>query len=283
MVVSNADQDQEAMKACLVIIYGLDLGKKFNLSEPSLIVGRSSECDIQVDEESVSQKQVKFIKTGDSVVIKDLGSVHGTLVNDKLTKETKLKNGDLVEIGRTIFRFLSGDNLEDAYHEEIYKLTTIDGLTQVYNKRHFIENLGRELSRSRRYGRHLSLGIFSVDDFKHINDSLGHLFGDQVLKQIAMLVRNNIRREDFLARYNEEEFAVILPEIDQKNAINMTEKVRQLVEKHELVFGKTRIEVTISVGLVFADDSVQTSADLIKKADLNLHQAKQLGCNRVVS
>lgn len=265
------------------MVYGLDLGKKFNLHRPSLIVGRSSKCDIQLDQESVSRNHAKLLNTGDSVIIKDLGSLQGTLVNDEPIQEVKLKNGDLVEIGRTIFKFLSGENIEDAYHEEIYRLTTLDGLTQVYNKRYFLENLERELSRSRRYGRHLSLCLFNMDYFRQVNDSYGYLIGDQTLKQIARLVRENIRREDFLARYGGTEFAIILPEIEYENAKNMAEKVRQLVENHRLIFGPTRLKATISMGLAFADETINTSLDLIKKADLNLYQAKKQGRNRVIA
>ena len=119
------------------------------------------------------------------MLLRDLGSTNGTYVNDELVDEYVLRDGDLIKIGRTIFKFLAGGNIENAYHEEIYRLTTIDGLTQIFNKRYFVETLEREIGRAQRYRRALSLVMFDIDHFKKINDSYGHLAGDYVLKQLA--------------------------------------------------------------------------------------------------
>jgi diguanylate cyclase (GGDEF)-like protein len=281
-VISKIAERPVANEAALVMIYGIDLGKKFNLDKPSIIIGRSSKCDIQVDQESISRNHAKLINDGKTVEVRDLGSTNGTYVNDDLISETKLRDGDLIKIGRTIFKFLSGGNIENAYHEEIYRLTTVDGLTQVYNKRYFMENLERELSRSSRYGRNLSLLIFDIDHFKQINDTYGHLAGDYVLKQMAKTISSNIRREDFMARYGGEEFAIILPEIDRHNSMIMAEKVRRLVENFDFVFEDAKIPTTISVGVATADDSLTEPMELIKIADTNLYQAKKDGRNRVI-
>jgi len=281
-VISKIAERPVANEAALVMIYGIDLGKKFNLDKPSIIIGRSSKCDIQVDQESISRNHAKLINDGKNVEVRDLGSTNGTYVNDDLISETKLRDGDLIKIGRTIFKFLSGGNIENAYHEEIYRLTTVDGLTQVYNKRYFMENLERELSRSSRYGRNLSLLIFDIDHFKNINDTYGHLAGDYVLKQMAKTISQNIRREDFMARYGGEEFAIILPEIDRQNSMIMAEKVRKLVADFDFVFEDAKIPTTVSVGVATADDSLSEPMELIKIADANLYQAKKQGRNRVV-
>ena len=101
-----------------------------------------------------------------------------------------LRDGDLIKIGRTIFKFLTGGNIENAYHEEIYRLTTVDGLTQIFNKRYFLDTLEREIARAHRYRRPLSLVMFDIDHFKKVNDSFGHLAGDYVLKHLAQTVRD---------------------------------------------------------------------------------------------
>ncbi len=282
-VISKVAEHTVAHEAALVVIYGMDLGKKYNLDKKTVIVGRSSKCDIQVDQESVSRNHVKLLNKDEDIALRDLGSTNGTYVNDKLMiTETILCDGDLIKIGRTIFKFLSGDNIENAYHEEIYRLTTVDGLTQVYNKRYFMENLERELSRAQRYGRDLSLLIFDIDHFKNVNDTYGHLAGDHVLKQMAELVKNNTRREDFMARYGGEEFAVILPEIDHDRAMVMGEKVRKLVEAEVFVFEKTSMPTTVSIGVATVDDSISEATEMIKLADTNLYEAKRAGRNRVV-
>jgi len=281
-VISRISDRPVGKEACLVVIYGLDLGKKYNVDRPSIVLGRSSKADIQVDQESVSRNHCKLINTGKSIMLRDLGSTNGTYVNDELVDEYVLRDGDLIKIGRCIFKFLSGDNIENAYHEEIYRLTTIDGLTQVYNKRYFIETLEREIGRAQRYRRELSLIMFDIDDFKKINDTFGHLAGDHVLKQLASVIRSRIRREDILSRYGGEEFAIILPEIDNYNAMQFAEKIRSLVEMAGFKFEEADIPVTISIGVASIQQDLQEPHEFIRAADDHMYAAKERGKNCVV-
>src|SRR6266568_9084814 len=174
-VISKISERPVGKDACLVVIYGLELGRKYNLDQANVIIGRSSKSDVQIDQESVSRNHAKIINTGKSIILRDLGSTNGTYVNDQLIDEYVLRDGDFIKIGRTIFKFLSGGNIENAYHEEIYLLTTVDGLTQIYNKRYFLETLEREISRAHRYHRDLALILFDIDFFKNVNDTHGHL------------------------------------------------------------------------------------------------------------
>jgi diguanylate cyclase (GGDEF)-like protein len=281
-VISRIADRPTGKEACLVVIYGLDLGRKYNVDRPSIVLGRSSKADIQLDQESVSRNHCKLINTGKSIVLRDMGSTNGTYVNDELVDEYVLRDGDLIKIGRCIFKFLSGDNIENAYHEEIYRLTTIDGLTQIYNKRYFVETLEREIGRAHRYRRDLSLIMFDIDEFKRINDTYGHLAGDHVLKQLAATIRSRIRREDILSRYGGEEFAIILPEIDNYNAMQFAEKIRGLIEMNSFRFEDSDIPVTISVGVASIQPAFQESSDFIRVADEKLYAAKDAGRNRVV-
>jgi two-component system, cell cycle response regulator len=280
-VISRISERPVGKEACLVVIYGLDLGKKFNLEKPTIIIGRSSKADIQVDQESVSRNHARIINTGKSHIVRDLGSTNGTYVNDELIDEYVLRDGDFIKIGRTIFKFLTGSNIENSYHEEIYRLTTIDGLTQIFNKRYFMETLEREISRAHRYRRDLSLIMMDIDKFKPINDTFGHLAGDSVLKQLASVIKARIRREDIMSRYGGEEFAIVLPEVDEQNAHQTAEKIRKLVEKTAFKFEETRIPVTISMGLATLRPDVHDPAEFIKLADAKLYEAKAAGRNRV--
>jgi diguanylate cyclase (GGDEF)-like protein len=278
--VSKISERPAGKDACLVVIYGLELGRKYNLDTPNAIIGRSSKADVQIDQESVSRNHAKIINTGKSMILRDLGSTNGTYVNDQLIDEYVLRDGDFVKIGRTIFKFLSGGNIENSYHEEIYRLTTVDGLTQIHNRRFLLEQLEREVSRARRYRRDLSVILFDVDHFKAINDGHGHLAGDYVLTQLATVVRGKIRREDVFARYGGEEFVIVLPEIDAPNAIAFAEKVRKLVEKAPFKFEETKIRVTISIGVASLSDEID-AAELVKRADDKLYEAKEGGRNCV--
>jgi len=279
--INHLKEKPSDKQACLVVIYGAELGKKYNLEKPTIGVGRSSKSGIQIDQESVSRNHAKVVNTGKTIILRDLGSTNGTYVNDELVDEHILTDGDFIKIGRTIFKFLSGSNIENSYHEEIYRLTTIDGLTQIFNKRYFLETLDRETGRAIRYRRALSLILFDIDHFKNINDSHGHLAGDSVLKQLAEVVRSRIRREDTLARYGGEEFAIVLPEVEQKHAFLTAEKLRKLVEKTAFKFEDTKIAVTISLGVEQLGEDIREPSAFIKKADEKLYQAKTQGRNQV--
>jgi diguanylate cyclase (GGDEF)-like protein len=217
------------------------------------------------------------------VKIRDNVSTNGTYVNDHKIHEVYLKDGDLIKVGRSIFKFLTGDNIESSYHEEIYRLSTVDGLTQIFNKRYFVETLERELSRARRYDRPLALMMFDIDHFKRCNDTYGHRAGDHVLRHMADLVRQRSRKVDVIARYGGEEFAVVLPEIDLAGAAQFGEGLRRMIEEEEFVFEGRRIPLAISVGVADLEPGVANADDLIKKADARLYRAKQGGRNRVVA
>src|SRR5277367_6241176 len=217
--------------ACLVVIYGAELGKRIELGADEVECGRSIQTTIPLDDDAVSRRHARFAWTGSSFIVSDLGSTNGTFVNDASVRERTLQDGDQVKIGHTIFKFIWGANVELSYHEEIYRLMTFDGLTQIHNKRAFETSMEREVSRSHRYRRPLSLLLFDIDHFKNINDECGHLAGDAVLRQLAALVSANIRREDLLARVGGEEFALVLPEIAREHAASASEKLRALVER----------------------------------------------------
>jgi diguanylate cyclase (GGDEF)-like protein len=280
-VISRVPEKPAAKEACLVVIYGMELGKKYNLDSSSIIIGRSSKSDIQIDQESVSRNHARIINNGKSILIRDLGSTNGTYVNDELIDEYVLRDRDLVKIGRTIFKFLTGGNIESAYHEEIYRLTTVDGLTQIYNKRYFMETVERELSRSHRYRRELSLIMFDIDHFKQINDTYGHLAGDYVLKHLAQVIKAKIRREDMMARFGGEEFAIVLPEIDNAGALQFAEKIRKLVVATKFRFEEADIDVKISIGVATAQAEETDLNEFIKRADAFLYEAKKSGRNKV--
>jgi diguanylate cyclase (GGDEF)-like protein len=283
-VISKIRDQVVSQAAALVVIHGEDLGRKYDLGSEELLIGRSSKCDIELDMDSVSRTHACVKNDGVHVVVKDLGSTNGTFVNDEqIHGEHRLRNGDLIKIGRTIFKFIASNNIEAAYHDEIYRLTTVDGLTQVSNRRFFEEALDRELSRCRRYHRSLSLVLVDIDHFKKINDTYGHLAGDAVLKEVATTIRSRIRREDIIARYGGEEFALLLPEIDLEGAVAMAEKVRRLIEKHRFHFDGETIPVTVSCGAASLAKKNETGTALIRRADEKLYEAKASGRNRVCS
>ncbi len=277
VIMSGVDQ------ACVVLIYppGADLGKRFQLELIEAVVGRGADCDIQVDRDSVSRRHAKFERQGPSWRVVDQGSTNGTFVNDVQVKSRLLEHGDQIKIGSTIFKFLTGGSVETAYHEEIYRMTIVDGLTRAYNKRYFLEHIERELARTGRSRRPLSLVMFDIDHFKTINDTYGHLTGDHVLKELAARIRARVRKDELFARYGGEEFVVLLPEAGPQAAIDFAEQVRRLVERQAFEFDGSTIAVTISCGVATVTEE-RPEEEFIKVADENLYKAKHGGRNRVI-
>jgi diguanylate cyclase (GGDEF)-like protein len=271
-------------QACLVLIYpgGAELGKRYELAgSKEVVIGRGGDCDIQVDRDSVSRRHAKVSRSGSGWVVQDLGSTNGSYVNDAQITQYGLRDGDLLKIGNAIFKFLMGGNIESAYHEEIYRMTIIDGLTQAFNKRYFVENLEKEIPRCTRHQRPLSLVMFDIDHFKKINDEHGHLTGDYVLKEMARRVRTRVRKEEVFARYGGEEFALTLPETSREQAMKVSEDIRKLVCAEPFDFEGDRIPVTISLGVATVINEVAADA-FVKMADDNLYKAKRAGRNRVI-
>lgn len=281
--VEDTGLQRRKKDACIVVIYGAELGRKYNIEGREMTIGRATMNDICVSQDSVSRTHATILVDEHGVKIRDNVSTNGTYVNDHKIHEVYLKDGDLIKVGRSIFKFLTGDNIESSYHEEIYRLSTVDGLTQIFNKRYFAETLERELSRARRYDRPLALMMFDIDHFKRCNDTYGHRAGDHVLRHMADLVRQRARKVDVVARYGGEEFAVVLPEIDLAGAAQFGDSLRRMVEDEEFVFEGRRIPLAISVGVADLDTGIANADDLIKKADARLYRAKQTGRNRVVS
>ncbi len=269
-------------ESCLVVIYGPELGRRIPLGAQRFEIGRSSRSDLSLDQESVSRRHARITRARDGAyVLVDLGSTNGTYVNDEPIGERTLAHGDQIKVGRSILKYMTGDDVETKYHEEIYRLMTVDGLTQIWNKRYFHETLEREFNRARRYERPLSLVLFDIDHFKRQNDRFGHVAGDALLRHIAAVVKPHLRREDIFARVGGEEFAVLLPEIAIEGARATAEKVRQIVEASEFVFDAAVLSVTVSLGVAGLEQYSESHTSLYRAADAALYAAKELGRNRV--
>ena len=268
-------------EACLVVIYGPMLGRKYDLATDTVTLGRGESCEIPLAQLEVSRRHCQVKWEDGAYWLHDLESRNGTYVNDNKVQHKALRTGNLVRIGGTILKFLSSGKLETSYHEEIYKLTTVDGLTGVCNRRFMLVTLNRELSRAIRYKRPLSVLMLDIDHFKQVNDEHGHLAGDFVLRHLAAAIYNHVRREDTVARYGGEEFVIVLPEVSHDGAMACAEKVRQLVEQINFSYGETHIEVRVSIGVSTSGSEVTTAKELIGAADANLYAAKASGRNQV--
>ncbi len=284
-VVQHPPGEEPPGNDCLVVIYTKEaglLGKRFVLDVNTTRIGRGADNQIVLDGDSVSRRHCHIERRRDGWWLIDDKSTNGTYVNEEqIEGEVLLRNGDRIKVGPAILKFLSGADAEAKYHEEIYRMTIVDGLTQIHNKRYFQEALDRELLRARRHTRDLAIVMFDIDLFKRINDQFGHLAGDHVLRELARVVQSRIRRDEVLARYGGEEFVIVLPETPLDGAAALAENLRSRVEAHGFIFQSERIPVTISMGCAVLIEADKSGTELVQRADEKLYEAKRSGRNRV--
>jgi two-component system, cell cycle response regulator len=280
------DKKPPSGDSCLVNLHppGPDIGRRIPLVNSQYIVGRDSEAGFVVSRSSVSRQHARLYNDDDgNWWVEDLNSTNGTFVNETRIHAQQLADSDQVRFGDAIYKFLSGSNIESAYHEAIHNMAIQDGMTGIHNKRFFTEFLEREIAVASRHGHPLTLVMFDVDHFKNVNDSHGHLAGDAVLKDLAGRIRPRIRREDLFARYGGEEFACVLPSTGLEGGIVFADHLRLIIAERPTLFDNLSIPFTISLGvttLLRGESNVDANA-LIKRADEKLYAAKHGGRNRV--
>jgi diguanylate cyclase (GGDEF)-like protein len=200
----------------------------------------------------------------------ELGKLN--LSYEQLVAELKLAK----EKAERLARDLQEANLK------LQEIASRDGLTGLFNHRHFQEVLARELDRSVRYGHPLSLILFDIDHFKVVNDTYGHPAGDAVLQALSQRASELLRTSDILARYGGEEFAAILPETGEKGAFVLAERVRRGIEQMQICAEGHTVSVTISLGVATRTPKRREGgkAELIAAADNALYRSKKNGRNR---
>lgn len=265
---------------CLVVLAGAQIGRRLELP-PRLTVGRDPESGLPLDSDLVSRNHALFEVEQDQVVVTDLQSTNGTFVNDRLITRTTLRDGDRIAIGGVVLKYLAPGNLETRYHDEVFRLMTHDGLTDVYNKTYHDKQLAALCQSA---SGPLSLLLFDADHFKRINDTYGHAAGDAVLRQLADCARAVVRSstEDFLSRIGGEEFAVVMPATSLEQATAVAGRIRERVQAHGFVFAAHTLTVTVSIGVATrAPGSNESPQALYQRADAQLYRSKQGGRNRV--
>jgi two-component system, cell cycle response regulator len=283
MMLSSQDQVDR-----LVVIYSRDaefLGRRYPLkpSPAGITVGRHSGNTIVLGSDAVSRQHARFEQRGDGWWVVDSGSTHGTFVNEEQVQGALLHPGDRIRVGDTIFKVISAEEDARWIVETRYSWSTVDGLTKAYNRRYLIEQIDRELGAAGRTGRPLALVMFDLDHFKNINDTHGHLAGDQVLREIVALTQQHLRPGEVFARYGGEEFALLMPGADLRGAAALAEEIRAEVAAHVFAFEGQTSSMTISAGVAQADEDTRSADDLIRSADEQLYAAKRGGRNRVIS
>ena len=270
-------------RACLVQYSGANLGRRHLLDEQKMVVGRAPNVQIVINEQCVSRQHARCIRIGEHVVLEDLNSSNGTFVNnEKLVGKITLKDGDIIRFGTILFKYFSHDNVENIFHDKIYRMATIDAGTQTFNKKYLMESLETEFKYARTYEKDLSIIYFDLDHFKKVNDTHGHSAGDVVLKEVAALVKGHIRKDDVFCRYGGEEFVVLLPNTNMRTAYDLAERIRKALELQVIPCGAdAKVTQTVSLGVSQLQAEMKDPQDFLNDADRKLYTSKKEGRNRV--
>lgn len=271
-------------RAYLVVLAGVSRGEMFKLDGPRSVIGRSPQAQIRLSDDGVSREHAAIALVGDTVVLDDLGSTNGTFCNGVRVASRELVDGDKIMIGSTtILKFTYHDQLDEAFQQQMYESALRDGLTKVFNRKHFNDLLTKEFAFASRHSAPLALLFVDLDFFKKVNDTHGHPAGDFVLSEVSGVLAGAIRAEDVLARFGGEEFCVLCRGTERAGAVELGERLRKEISERRYMYGGKIIPVTISVGIALMPDTSMTQpAALLAAADKALYEAKRAGRNRVV-
>ena len=281
--VGGSTESMQRSESCLVQMYPADVVNGMRLLQTDrYAIGRDSSSDLRLLDTSISRQHAVLIRDDEGFMVRDLGSTNGTLVNGNRTDQQRLKSGDSVQLGIYIFKFLSAGSVERKYHAELYSALTRDALTGMMNKRYLEESMEREVARAIRQRVPIGVVMMDIDHFKRVNDTLGHLVGDEVLHDFGASINAVLRADDLLARYGGEEFCLLLYGADRAETQMIAKRCRQSVAKQPFETAAGPIDITASFGFACLDPaSPVTPEQLIEQADTMLYEAKERGRNLV--
>ncbi|MBA4178178.1 MAG: GGDEF domain-containing protein [Leptothrix sp. (in: Bacteria)] len=279
--------DRDARQACLVLYSGPAPGQRYALAQGTLALGRAPDCQVQLDSPGISRRHAEFAVSDDSVRLRDLGSVNGTHVNERrIDGSVLLRDGDMLRLGDVMLKYYPRDSLDALLHDRIYRLATVDELTEVFTRRYVMDTLAREYRRARRGARALSVLCLDLDHFKDVNDRWGHAAGDQVLHEAAATLHGALRGSDILGRTGGEEFLAVLPGTPPAEAQVLAERLRAALAARTLALraadgSEHAHRQTVSVGMASLGPGTAGVRELLAAADASLYEAKRAGRNRV--
>jgi diguanylate cyclase (GGDEF)-like protein len=280
------DEGPDKSHASLIVLKGAEIGRDFRLRKTSMVIGRESTADICLPDDGASRAHARIDfegSAGDAAAfsLTDLASTNQTFVNGEQIASVQLRDGDKIQIGGTVLKFVVLDSVEARFHAAVRELISYDQLTGLLTKESLYLAFERELKRCLRYNLPVAVLMMDLDRFKSVNDTHGHLMGSHVLSEVGRIIQRCIRVADVSARYGGEEFVAYLAETDAQGAHVVAERIRRDMETFPFVLDGTTIQVKISIGISIAPEHGETVTGLVGAADKALYRAKETGRNRV--
>jgi diguanylate cyclase (GGDEF)-like protein len=271
----------------LTLQSGSAVGFVLPLEEGETVLGRAPDTHLQVHDESLSRAHAAFVLSKGVLSVRDLGSTNGTYVDgNRVTGEYPLKGNERIWLGSgTLVRLQRMGPAELAAAQVLWESATADPLTGLNNRRYLEQRIRTEYAFAKRHQRPLSMLVLDIDNFKHVNDTWGHIAGDAVLRAVGACLTSTLRAEDVAARFGGEEFVLLLRDEDAARTQIAAERIRAQIEHMRVPWEGRSISVTVSIGLAtFTPDSNFADGDaILASADACLFRAKQSGRNCVVA
>jgi len=277
---------KQTTRALLTVVSGPNIGRVYSVRDGETVLGRGKEAHVRMEDAGASRAHARIVLgEGGRYVLEDLKSTNGTFVAGRRVEQAELSSGDRIHIGPNIVvSFAILDAQAERLAHQHYESSVRDPLTRAHNRRYLVERLASEIAYARRHASRLALILFDLDHFKRVNDTSGHLAGDEVLRDLAALVSRMIRAEDVFARFGGEEFVILVRGISHANVGRFAERLRSAVERLEIVHDDAVLKVTISAGYSSLDefpDADRSPETMLRVADERLYRAKTGGRNRV--
>ncbi|HEY0379024.1 MAG TPA: GGDEF domain-containing protein [Pyrinomonadaceae bacterium] len=283
-------------RPALVFLRGELLAVPIPLERDEVILGRALEADVRVNDARASRLHARITTERDGETgftryrITDLGSTNGTVVNGQLVADALLQDGDKIVIGEHLLRFDMLDEIDREFQRQIHRLLVHDELTGLLTGKSFFSELRREAARAAAESRPFCVLMMDIDYFKKVNDTYGHLVGNQTLEEVGGVIMRSLRAGDVAARFGGEEFAAFLLDAQYAQGLVAAERVRAGVEEYAFPItrhGAAEHEepqthyITISLGVAAFPDDARDPIELVELADTALYRAKRGGRNRV--
>ncbi len=276
----------QSTRALLTIVSGPNVGRVYSVRDGETILGRGRAAHVRLDDAGASREHARIVASdAGQYFLEDMKSTNGTFVAGNRIERAELASGDRFHVGpNVIVSFAILDAQAERLAHQQYESSVRDPLTRAHNRRYLVERLASEIAYARRHAGRLSLILFDLDHFKRVNDTYGHMAGDEVLRGVASLVGRMIRAEDVFARFGGEEFVVLVRGISHINVGRFAERIRASAERLEIAYDTIPLRVTTSVGYASLEefaDAERTPETLMRAADERLYRAKTEGRNRV--
>lgn len=272
---------RKSVSPSLVVILGPDVGARVVLDH-SVELGRDPGCDLPLHDDNVSWRHARIEDRGAGEwAVVDLGSTNGIVVNGQPCKESRVKPGDRVFIGKSVVE-MQQDALREVQAAEVERLVSIDDLSGLWVKRRFDAQLASTVAAVLAgTTAALSVVVMDMDGVKGINDTHGHHMGAHVIGEAGHVIGRLVEGRGFATRFGGDEFAAALPGMDKNAAVAFAEDVRAAVVAHVYEKGDVRVHPGLSCGVATIPGDAQDAEALFQAADQAMYRAKRGGKNRV--